>query len=68
MTSIPPGTDHARRMMCHTSPPVGIAPLRHSITRFSSMPRRSANSPHDRSATSVSRSSHSPKSFGKISG
>ena len=31
ITSTPPG--HARCMMCHTTPPEGIEPLRHSITR-----------------------------------
>ena len=55
-------------MMCHTSAPVGIAPSRHSITRSSSAPRRSANSSHDRPASSMNRSSRSPKSSGKSSG
>ena len=48
ITSMPPGRDSARRMVCHTSPPVGIVPPRHSITRSCFTPRRSANSSHDK--------------------
>ena len=61
----PPGTVDARCMMCHTTPPEGTEPLRHSITRSSSALSRSAHSSHDRPASSLSRS---PKSFGKSSG
>ena len=68
ITSIPPGTDHARRMMRHTSQPEGMAPSRHSITRSHSTPRRSANFSHDRPASSVNRSRRWPKSYGKSSG
>ena len=63
ITSTPPGTVDARCMMC--PPPEGTEPLRHSITRSSSALSRSANSSHDRPASSLSRS---PKSFGKSSG
>ena len=42
--------------------------MRHSITRSPSALSRSANSSHDRLASSLSRSSRSPKSFGKSSG
>ena len=45
---MPPGIDNASRMTCLTSPSAGIVPLRHSVTRSSSMPTRSANSSHDR--------------------
>ena len=68
ITLNPPGTDNANRMIGHTSPPVGMVPVRHSVTRSSSTPRRSANSSHDRPASWVSRSSLCGKSSGQGAG
>ena len=59
ITSMPPGTEKASRIMCQTSPPVGIVPLHHAVTRSFSTLRRSANSSHVSPATSTSLSSRS---------